>query len=249
MQSQAVSEWHFNTRTEAFALPPQSTPTRQRAQPRASSTALLDAGDAKFGLFAMLRHQHIPACSIIHSQPQFLPGTDGHPVCIVGLLANSSIACCMMTTSFGSTTIQQKFPDPRNAVRRQFLAIDHGNTVSHVDGQRLLRLGKHDGQRSRMLKQSYVSMGAFFLIETQYLEVWKNNSKYLTADSADYLQSQFRDILSGRTERVPPVPGRPRMPWHDRDYTPAELGLPLDKTDFVLPRTGNCAIRIVAPPK
>jgi hypothetical protein len=242
---------------------------------------LLAPQDVRVGLFAMLRLKNFPEGAFFHDNPWQGAGVDGHPVCVVGTSNNGTLSCCLTVTSFQNTTLERKFPDPADLMRRQYLAIDHSASTTSGTGQLTLANGQ------RMLKQSYLHLDNFIVVETRHLEVWKNNDKFLNVPSTDRLVAQFTDFLEGQIPRPLYARGGGLSPldMFQGKYTPESLGMPQvslqrrgsyddlfpditgaptapvatnsssfnawgrGNPTFVRPRTGNCAIRIVSPPR
>ncbi len=183
---------------------------------------LLTSQEARYGLFAMLKLEHLPnKGEFLGAHPWMGEGVDGHPVCIVGLKDNNSIACCLTVTSFNNTSIGQKFRDPQDLFHKQYVAVDHGNATLGA-----LRLANNQ----RMLKQSYVHLDGFFEIETRYLESFYGNAKFLSQESADSLINSFTDFLEGRIPRPEFGRGGVLSPLDTgATFTPVSLGLPVHR--------------------
>lgn len=151
-------------------------------------------------------------------------GVDNHPLCVVSTRDSGKISCCVVSTSFRDTVIQEKFRDSsRHEQQKRFdthLALDHdGTTQPHSQAEMLhLKSGR------RMAKQSYINMDSFFEVETKYLEAWRSNSCCLDSQSLSYLQSQFsKHLLAVRPDSDTYENRSPLDHW---TFDPLSLGVP-----------------------
>lgn len=236
------------------SVPPTQVPPPYGAHHALAS--LLTPENATCGLIATFKWDNVPNNSILRQQPHVNDKAERHPMCIVGLKDNNQVACCLQMTSFSSRSIQDKYQNPRNPMRLQYLALQHEKTDPHNE---LPVLHLMNGQT--MKNQTYVHLDFFFQIETRYLESYCNGAKCLDRQSVDVLEEQFADFVEGRTFRPTWQEPRPKSPLDGlHHYTAHSLGVPhhssarrgsdrsfAARPTFLLPAPGNHAIAITPP--
>jgi len=184
----------------------------------------MQQGEAFEGLFCLLPKWHdIPETSIVHQQEHLNPGFAGHYTLIAETLDNGRIARCLQCTSFtkpvtyghGSVgkrqlTAMQKYPtgNINNILRCQLLPVFSNPKSETHDNMPLLKLQDDPV----MAAQTYVKLDHYFEIETSLLIRWSQNHYALTEDSLCRLVHHFHNFVSGYTNRVEWIPGRPRSP-------------------------------------
>ncbi|KAK3050434.1 hypothetical protein LTR09_008345 [Extremus antarcticus] len=175
------------------------------------------------GMFVWLNRTNIGEASIFWRW-SINQGVDGHPLCVVSTRDSGKISCCVVSTSFRDTIIQEKFRDSnRHEKQKRFdthLAIDHDDgTQPHSQAELLhLKPGR------QMAKQSYINMDSFFEVETKYLDTWRSNSCRLDSQSLSYLQSQFsKHLLAVRPDSDTYENRSPLDHW---TFDPLSLGVP-----------------------
>jgi hypothetical protein len=185
----------------------------------------LQWGEAHQGLFCLLpQWDEIPKNSIVHQQEHLNPGFAGHSTLIIELSDNGRMARCLQSTSFSKTvtledgtigkrhqTAMEKFPASHttsNILRSQHLPVSSNYTSVSHDNLPLLKLQ----YGVDMSAQSFVKLDHYFEIETSLLIRWSQIRYALTEDSLCGLMHYFQSFISGNTDRVAWILGRPMSP-------------------------------------
>ena len=160
---------------------------------------------------------------------------------------NGKTATLIQTTSFGGTTIDEKYHNHSPASRARkasYLAINHENTKSHTEYPPL-KLAFD----TKMDQQSYINLDQFFNFEAESLVPWKKGQHRLDSESISILEKAFLDFVNGIAKR----PGKtndsvdsPFDYWSQDCLTASYLGV--NDRLFVTPLRVSQAVNTVRLP-
>ncbi|KAG0634095.1 hypothetical protein HOY80DRAFT_895505 [Tuber brumale] len=124
----------------------------------------------------------------------FDSGKLNHPVLVLGAVREGKVQV-LLITSFGNTTLSERFPNSNNNLRKKYLPLKVAGAAPHPDNGVLLSVVAA-GHPPLLTKQSYVNLEPFE-VEVRLLDSHRRSTCRLPDDTLALLMRKLHELHPG----------------------------------------------------